>query len=399
MITKEKFECYNCGEEITKEEGFKYKDGYLCECCFYDEFFMCEDCGTLTKQSDCKVINPHLENKKYVCPECSQNYQICSHCNSLISHAEVWASDYDLTICNNCSSYYTICEDCRCIVHEDDAYYSDGRDYCHDCYEDRGSDYVDEYSYKPEPEFLGKTDENLYLGVELEVDYGNNLRATTKRIYDEFADVYMKHDGSLSATGFEIVSHPATIEYHTSELGWKDLMQVCLDNDYRSHDTTTCGLHIHLSRAFLGATEQEQELNIAKLIILFDRFWDSHLVPFSRRDYSALHDWADKPYVECMSTDTEREVVDKIKQYKHSGRYKAINLQNYSTIEFRLFKGTLKFETFLASLQFVVTITRFVKSIKLNQIFSVTWEDLFLCTEYQELKEYLIKKNLLKGEN
>ena len=176
-------------------------------------------------------------------------------------------------------------------------------------------------------------------------------------------------------------------------------MGVCLENNYRSHDTTTCGLHVHLSRTFLGNTETERDLNIAKLIILFDRFWDSHIVPFSRRDYNALQSWADKPSVECVSTDSETEVVDKIKQYKCSGRYKAINLQNYSTIEFRLFRGTLNFNTFLASLQFVVTITRFVKSIKLNQIFSVTWEDLFLCTEYQELKEYLVKKNLLKEGN
>lgn len=396
MNTKEKIECKNCGEEITKEQGFKYQDGYVCECCFYDDFFTCEDCGTLTKLEDCKVVNPHLENKKYVCPDCATEYQTCTHCNSLITHAEVWASDSEEVICNSCSSYYTICQECRCIIHEDDAYYSDGYDYCQDCYDDISSDYVEDYSYKPEPEFRGETDENLYLGVELEVDCGSNLQSTTKRIYDEFADVYMKHDGSLTAAGFEIVSFPATLEYHASELGWKDLMQVCLDNDYRSHDTTTCGLHVHLSRAFLGATEQEQELNIAKLIILFDRFWDSHIVPFSRRDYNALQSWADKPSVECVDTDTESEVVDKIKQYKHSGRYKAINLQNYSTIEFRLFRGTLNFNTFLASLQFVVTITRFVKSIKLNSIFSVKWEDVFLCTEFPELKEYLRKKNLIK---
>lgn len=399
MNTNEKVLCKNCGEEISKEKGFNYQDGFLCEFCFYDEFFMCEDCGKLIRQSECKVVNPHLENKKYVCSDCAKDYRICTHCNALVTHMEVWASDSEECICNNCSSYYTICNECRCIVHEDDAYYSDGYDYCQDCYDDIGSDYIEDYSYKPDPEFLGETDESLYLGVELEVDNGCNLKATTKELYDGFPNIYLKHDGSLTSSGFEIVSYPATLEYHTSDLGWKELMDVCLENDYRSHDTTTCGLHIHLSRAFLGATEQEQELNIAKLIILFDRFWDSHLVPFSRRDYNALQSWADKPCVECLDTDSEIEVVDKIKQYRCSGRYKAINLLNYSTIEFRLFRGTLKFSTFLASLQFVVTITRFVKSIKLNQIFSVTWEDLFLCTEYQELKEYLVKKNLLKGEN
>lgn len=399
MITKEKVKCLSCGEEISREEGYEYKDGYLCESCYYEDFVTCADCGSLIKSEDAKVINPHLENKKYVCSDCADNYHRCSHCESLVSSDEVWASDSDLVICNHCDEFYYICDSCRCIVHEDDVYYYDGESYCHDCYDDIGSSYIEDYSYKPEPEFLGETDEGLYLGVELEVDCGNNLQSTTKRIYDEFADVYMKHDGSLSSSGFEIVSNPATLEYHTSELGWKELMGVCLENGYLSHDTSTCGLHVHLSRAFLGATEQEQELNIAKLIILFDRFWDSHLVPFSRRNYNALQQWADKPCVECLDTDTEIEIFDKVKTYKNSGRYKAINLQNIATIEFRLFRGTLNFNTFFASLQFVVTITTFVKSVKLNDIFSVSWEDLFLCTEYQELKEYLIKKNLLKGEN
>ncbi len=399
MITNEKVECYNCGEEILREEGYEYKDGYLCEFCYNDDFVLCEDCGSLIKIEDSKVINPHLENKKYVCSNCVNNYRRCSHCESLVSSDEVWASDSDVVICNRCDEFYYICESCRCIVHEDSVYYSDGYNYCSDCYDDLDSSYIQEYSYKPEPEFLGESQEGLYLGVELEVDDGCNLKSTTKRIYEDFTDVYLKHDGSLSSSGFEIVSHPSTLEYHTSDLGWKEIMGVCLENDYRSHDTTTCGLHIHLSRAFLGKDEIEQDLNIAKLIILFDRFWESHILPFSRRNYNALQQWADKPCVECLDTDTEIEIFDKVKTYKNSGRYKAINLQNTETIEFRLFRGTLNFNTFLASLQFVVAITTFVKSVKLNDIFSASWEDIFLCTEYQELKEYLWKKNLLKEAN
>lgn len=45
MITKVK--CYNCGEEIKREEGYENKDGYLCESCYYEDFIICKDCGTL----------------------------------------------------------------------------------------------------------------------------------------------------------------------------------------------------------------------------------------------------------------------------------------------------------------------------------------------------------------
>lgn len=401
MITNEKVKCYNCGEEIKREEGYEYKNGVLCQDCYHENFVVCEDCGALIPAEYAKVVNPHLENKKYVCTDCSTNYQKCSHCESLVSNSEIWGSDSDTVICYNCSSNYVQCEECNRIVHVDSSYYSDVNDcdYCRECYEELDSSYIEEYSYKPVPEFLGESEECLYLGIELEVDYGSNLKATTKRIYDDFPNVYMKHDGSLSRTGFEIVSHPCTLQYHSNQLGWKEIMNICMENDYKSHDTSTCGLHIHLSRAFLGEDETQQDLNIAKLIILFDRFWETHIVPFSRRNINSLQQWAEKPSVECMNTDTETEIFDKVKKYKNQGRYKAINLQNLSTIEFRLFRGTLNFNTFLASLQFVVTITKFVKSIKLADIFSVTWEDIFLCAEYPELKEYMTRKNLLKEEN
>ena len=79
MNTNEKVLCKNCGEEISKDQGFNYQDGYLCEFCFYDEFFMCEDCGKLIRQSECKVVNPHLENKKYICSDCAKDYRICRY--------------------------------------------------------------------------------------------------------------------------------------------------------------------------------------------------------------------------------------------------------------------------------------------------------------------------------
>jgi len=37
-----------------------------------------------------------------------------------------------------------------------------------------------------------------------------------------------------------------------------------------------------------------------------------------------------------------------------------------------------------------------VKSIKLNDIFTVSWSDIFDCVEFDELREYLVEKNLMK---
>ena len=400
MIPKEKVKCRNCGELILRKEAVQYDGEYLCRTCCEDDFYICEDCGAVIPVIEAVVVNRTLSNERIVCHDCAGNYVLCSSCGDYYFPDDIWAHDSEISVCYRCSSRFRICEDCGMIISEDRAIHSDANDcdYCEDCYDEYDTQYIDEYSYKPYPEFLGKSEEGLYLGVELEVDRGKNVYAATKAISDNFRNVYLKHDGSLSNTGFEIVSHPATLDYHTFNLGWKEIMDICIENGYKSHDCNTCGLHIHLSREFLGKDENEQDLNIAKLIILFDRFWENYIVPFSRRKYELIQRWADKPSLDCGDYDTENEIVDKVKSYKAAGRYKAINLMNQDTIEFRLFRGTLNLNTFLASLQFVVVITGFVKTIKLNDIFTVSWSDVFDCVEFPELNEYLVTKNLIKGD-
>lgn len=73
----------------------------------------------------------------------------------------------------------------------------------------------------------------------------------------------------------------------------------------------------------------------------------------------------------------------------------AVNLENQHTIEFRLFKGTLNFNTFMASLQLVVEISQYAKCTELKNIPSTRWRDIFISTEYKELKNYLKEKELI----
>lgn len=393
--------CRECKDLILREEAIEYNNEYLCQSCFDEEYTVCNDCGCVIPNSDTTVINPDRRTEKRVCDSCLEKYFLCDICGEYLTEDEIWATDDERSICYNCNTDYCICEDCGTILHYNDARYSsyDENYYCEDCYEEHNASYIEEYSYKPDPVFLGYTEDNLYLGVELEVDKGDNLYHTTKELAESFEDIYLKHDGSLGRCGFEIVSHPGTLEYHMRELGWDKIMNICKENEYKSHDTSTCGLHIHLSRAFLVKDEIEQDLNIAKLIILFEMFWDEYIVPFSRRNIASMDRWASKPSLDYKSTDTENEIFDKVKSYKHGGRYRTINLENEYTIEFRLFRGTLKLNTFIASLQFVVEITKFAKSVRLNDIFTSKWSDIFLCTEFKELREYLTEKNLLKEEN
>jgi hypothetical protein len=94
-------------------------------------------------------------------------------------------------------------------------------------------------------------------------------------------------------------------------------------------------------------------------------------------------------------TDDEITIVDKMKQLKSKGRYLALNLQNYYTVEFRLFKGTLNFTSFMASLQLVMELSKYAIRTDLKNILSTSWSDVFLCTKHKELKAYLEERGLI----
>lgn len=88
--------------------------------------------------------------------------------------------------------------------------------------------------------------------------------------------LYFKHDGSLDE-GCELVTHPMSPEYMMSDAGkkmWRDICEAALAEGMRSHDTSTCGLHVHVSRDFFGKTGMAQELTELKLIETVDRLFE-----------------------------------------------------------------------------------------------------------------------------
>lgn len=129
---------------------------------------------------------------------------------------------------------------------------------------------IHNYDYRPETIFYG--DGPRYFGVELEIDKGGEIGSNAEQILAvgnrEHDFYYCKHDGSLD-DGFEIVSHPATAEYHLTQLPWKAVMAEAVSLGYRSHQACTCGLHIHISRLAFGRTAAQQEAAIARLLYLW----------------------------------------------------------------------------------------------------------------------------------
>ena len=245
------------------------------------------------------------------------------------------------------------CTCCGRGIHPSEAFYERGDDdeefpYCYDCYCKR-SEGVREYSYKPDPIFYGAGPR--FFGVELEVDDGGesdrNACALMAIANGDADRLYIKHDGSLEE-GMELVSHPMSLDYHMDVMPWAELIEKCREMGYTSHRAGTCGLHVHVSRDAFGESEKQQDAAIARILFFVEKFWNE-LLNFSRRTQNQLDQWAAR----YGYKNEPLEILDDAKHKNHRGRYTAVNLTNKETIEFRLFRGTLKLNTLLATLQMV----------------------------------------------
>ena len=76
-----------------------------------------------------------------------------------------------------------------------------------------------------------------------------------------------------------------------------------------------------------------------------------------------------------------------------------VNLQNYNTVEFRIFRGTLKYDTFIATIQLVHEIcTQAIKKSD-KEFESMSWSDFVKeIKDKKELIDYLKSKQLFVNE-
>lgn len=202
--------------------------------------------------------------------------------------------------------------------------------------------------------------------------------------------IYIKSDGSLD-DGMEIVSHPMTLEFH-KDFCWEDIMRKAISLGYRSHQTSTCGLHIHVNRDCLGEDRDDQEMVISKILYFTERHWNE-LLKFSRRSEYSMNRWAARYGFEK----TGREILDKAKK-GNNGRYAAVNLMNYATIEFRLFRGTLKYRTFIATLELVNAIVETALYYTDEELHKLSWSEFVRRLKEPELIQYLKERQLYINE-
>ena len=269
-------------------------------------------------------------------------------------------------------SYFS-CHDCDGIFSDDDAHNAyDDYSVCGSCvenfrYSDRHGYYVrddDEEvldnirSYHTSSESLGhipskydKRTPRVLLGLELEMEIKDNYCRDERAgilldgigEYNDSLYALCEEDGSLEH-GFEMVTAYTGLDVHAEQLAFfKSGLRGAI-----SHDSDNCGLHVHICKADMST------LHGAKMILFINDQANQKLIKaIARRDDSSYakfknkqgdRDWL-KSAVGCESKRSQ------LRSLNHD-RYEALNFKNDKTIEFRLFKGSLVYETIMSCLEF-----------------------------------------------
>lgn len=309
----------------------------------------CEDCGEWESQDEMRsTYNDHD-----ICRSCMENEYEWSDYYDTYVHRESARSGIDRN-----GNDVTVHRD------DDDFEYDDEEDcYVHHEYKGRiiGSYHSSKSSFSPISSvwtqansfYISKIVDihnppprlERYFGVELEVEvkHGDRVDCATA-INDVVNDgkvgkfCFFENDGSLSH-GFEIITQPMGLDLHAKFWEWvnnKDLSRGLL-----SHNTSTCGLHVHVSR--LGLTR----LQLSKMVAFVNH-------PDNRALLEALARRYGSNYATYSST---KRIGNALREA--NGRYEALSLDPRRTIEFRMFKGSLKYESIMSAVEFANALVNF----------------------------------------
>jgi len=175
-----------------------------------------------------------------------------------------------------------------------------------------------------------------FFGVELEVEVSGMQRLDiVHRVHNVVNEgnigqrCFFETDGSLSY-GFEIITQPMGLDNHQEFWKW---LNTDTKKDLLSHKTTTCGLHVHVSRQHLS------KLQLAKIVTFVNSPDNKPLIVAIARRYGTNYaSIGSKKLGSALKTQYDRR--------------EAVNLQPDETIEFRLFRGSLKYESVMAAIEF-----------------------------------------------
>ena len=353
--------CSNCATDYSPDDLATTPSGdVLCsDCRIY-----CERCEDYRYEDGCRGV----EGIGIYCESCADNYTFwCESCECTYSDndSSYHLADIGVYWCEGCcSNSANWCDNC-------DEY---NRDECENCVD--GGRLINQYSYKPDPIFHGNSKDNLYFGIELEMEIRDgDLSASSEYVMEMMGDfTYLKDDSSIGSggyKGFEMVSHPATLDYFTNNKNlWTTLDYLKRVHIARSWDAKNCGLHIHISRAgFKSGAHTHRFLSLIyknsdKMMKLGGRKSN-----YARFNDVYKDDEYDRPYF---------TLAHKVAHPSNSmtERFSAVNTQNLHTLELRFFRGTMNPDGVLSAIQLAHATVEYTRNLTLSDVKmgALSWE-------------------------
>lgn len=214
---------------------------------------------------------------------------------------------------------------------------------------------VKDYSYKPRPAFFGSDD--IYFGAEIEMEHVDNLDYDdlNSQAYDVTESsngfAYCKYDSSIDG-GFETVTHPFTLDFARNNRALQNLFTSLADNDMHAgseNNVSSCGVHIHMSR--LGVTRA----TMFKMLTFIGNNKD-FVYKLSRRESQSLV----RSYCSYGNLESPSSIA-RIVNGHSGGHHEAVAITE-STVEFRIFNSTSKYDYFMSYVEFVHCLRKFAES-------------------------------------
>ena len=347
--------CDGCSNEMSRDDSFTANNGEIvCESCIQ----VCQYCDTIYTTNDdwYNVGNEHW------CESCWSNDSFtCNRCDySTNANRDGGTRVGDEYWCNDCvGDNATYCDEC-------DEYYPDGGGECSCNQNNEGV--VHQYSYKPNPVFHGGNDNNLYMGFELEMSFGDNpdrddYRTAVSDVLElEQADIcYLKQDGSISGWGYELVTHPHTLTAYEQATDLWNYIEACRKKGARSWDTDSCGLHVHVSRtAFKSGAHTHRFLS---LIYRNPR----EMMKLAGRKNSRFARF-DDVYTNDEWGIPQFNLRDKVHGVGRTERYSAVNTNNDYTLELRFFRGNMKREGVMTALELCHASVEYTRDLSVSDV-------------------------------
>ncbi len=393
--------CVECHEVVATvdengddvDDAIRDLDGVsFCPTCYDEVTAVCDRCGDTCHRDDAQDVRVwdsrrHVYHDRTWCETCADRYtNTCRECDDACDET---IETNRGKVCRGCvDDHYRVCDGCSEYVFCDDAEYDDDGTYCRDCYRDHqgATTGIGAHGSTSRRGFHPLGQGPLFFGVEWELEAKPRANpaqiAETVREWCGEAIAGCEADGSLDR-GVECVTQPMSLARHRET--WTQDVQDAVQAVAEAHDTETCGLHVHATRAAIGGPLQE-----IKLAALLD-------------DASSRETWT---RIFRRSPGQYRQAQQLAQRAKHrwrytEDRYRVLNFQNEETVELRWPKGTTNTQTIMATVECYHAMIQWLKTQPLDhavltsaRFLDAVYSDPALRKETPALRAYLARRGI-----